>query len=314
MVELPIGECAFSGPRFILRKPGVVAVWMAIQILINLIGSAAMIAVMGGPLQAMMRASQNKADPQATLAAFAALAPAYLVSLLLSLTIYAVIYGAMNRAVLRPDEGRFAYLRFGGDEFRQGVLMVAFAFLGLLVYIVAVLVGGVTVAIIGVIAGALNAPYVSVIMMVLLFVGIFALYAYLGVRVSLASAITFDTGRIDLFGGWAMSRGRFWPMFAIYLLAALMTAALVLAGGLLVWAVVAASAPGQNFIQWMARPDMASVGGYFTPARVVYVLVFGALSTLILPILLMPGAAIYRRLAPSASPAAGGQSMDEVFG
>ncbi|MBS0410098.1 MAG: hypothetical protein JSR86_09295, partial [Proteobacteria bacterium] len=133
-------------------------------------------------------------------------------------------------------------------------------------------------------------------------------------RVSLASAITFDTGRIDLFGGWAMSRGRFWPMFAIYLLAGLMAIALVLVGGLLVWAVVAATAPGQSIVQFMARPDLGTLRGYFTPARVIYVLVFGALSALMLPILLMPGAAIYRRLAPSASAAAGGQSMDEVFG
>jgi hypothetical protein len=313
MVELPIGECALSGPRFILRKPGVVAAWMAIQILINLIGSVAMIAVMGGPLQSLMRASRDKADPQATLAAFAALAPAYLVSILISLVIYAVIYGAMNRAVLRPDEGRFAYLRLGGDEFRQGVLMVAFGFMGLLVYIAAVLVGVILAGIIGVVAGVMNAPFVSVIMMVLLFVGIFALYAFLGVRVSLASAITFDTRRIDLFGGWSMSRGRFWPMFAIYLLAGLMAAALVVVGGLLVWSAVAATAPGQSIVQFMAQPNLGTVSSYFTPARVIYVLVFGALSTLMLPILLMPGATIYRHLAPSASAAAGGQSMDEVF-
>ncbi|MBS0412714.1 MAG: hypothetical protein JSR86_22550, partial [Proteobacteria bacterium] len=181
MVELPIGECAFSGPRFILRKPGVVAVWIAAQVLINVAGSVAMIAVMGGPLQQMMRASADRANPQAALAAMAALAPAYMVSLAISLVIYSVIYAAMNRAILRPGEGRFAYLRLGGDEFRQGVLMITFGFLGLLVYIAAVIVGAIVVAIIGVIAGVMNAPFVSVIMMVVLFAGIFALYAFLGV-------------------------------------------------------------------------------------------------------------------------------------
>ncbi|MEI9891311.1 MAG: hypothetical protein WDN45_12940 [Caulobacteraceae bacterium] len=78
-----------------------------------------------------------------------------------------------------------------------------------------------------------------------------AIYGF--VRLSLASPLTFDTRKVDLFGSWALTRGRFWKMLGTYLL----VVGLALVIGLLVMIItiaVAAVLGGLGALASIFRP------------------------------------------------------------
>ncbi len=127
---------------------------------------------------------------------------------------------------------------------------------------------------------------------------------FLLVRLSLAPSYTLATGRIDLAGAWRLTRGRFWPMLGAYVLAGVL-GAVVLMLGLVVTAALVAVIGGMGALGQIARPDYASLGAFYTPARLAQTAVSAALNALVTPVLLTPAAAIYLRLAPRAAPGFG---------
>jgi hypothetical protein len=313
MAGFSIIEEASTGLRFVARNPLIVATWAALQILINMGSTVLMITTAGPTLAKMTRLSQTKSDPQQVFALLGQVAPVYGLLLILSLAIYAVIYAAMSRAVLRPEDRRFAYLRLGMDEVRQGLLMLAYWFIGILVYLAVALVLMIILGIIAISLGSKSAGTAG--MNLVVFIGVLlvaALFVFLAVRVSLASAMTFDQRRVDIFGSWALTRGRFWAIFATYLLCGVCAVVVGGVGMAVVLGVAKAANPAGSAIQAVFRGDMSTLGGYFTAGRVAYVLMWGVLSAVIGPLVLMPGPGIYRRLA-AGRVGASGQSVAEVF-
>lgn len=305
MADLPVGECALAGPRFIARNPTVIGIWFAVQLAISIGLSLLMIATMGPQLQAITRMSDagaGQSNPQEVLRVFAGILPGYATLLLFSLVIYAVIYGAMNRAVLRPDDRGFAYLRVGGDELRQGLLVLVYAVLSTFLYIACIIVGSIIVALLSV-AGS---PILSGLATLVVFLAALGLFIFLGVRLSLSSALTFDTGKLNIFGGWGLSRGQFWPMLSVYLLCLVQVVLLAIIGGVIMWLVLTVLVPGGGVLQFFTKPDMTSVGAMLSPARLVYAALGALLTVVIFPICLMSGPAMYRALTT-------GRRVGEVF-
>jgi len=221
----------------------------------------------------------------------------------------------MNRAVLRPAKSAFGYLRLGVDEWRQFLLFLWAMVVALGAYIALVVIGAI-VAIIGIIifamvnkgAGATGAgagtgaATLGVIAFVLIYM---IAYIYVLVRLSLASAMTFDTGKVSLLKSWRLTKGRFWSMFGAYFLAAVLSIVVSLLG-LIVMYVAAMLVGGVGGLGFIFRPDMSSPAAYFTPARLVYLVLGGGLYALVWPVLLTPSAAIYKAstAAPDPTPAA----------
>ena len=145
-------------------------------------------------------------------------------------------------------------------------------------------------------------------------VGAFALFVWTGVRLSLASALTFDTGRVRLFGSWRLTRGVFWPLVGAYLLAFVIIA-LISVVLLVVSALVAvATGGGANAI---LHTDTRSLGAYFTAARVVQTLVSAAAFPAFLTLLAGTPACAYAQIVRSGAAVPGGRFGDaraEVFG
>ena len=191
------------------------AVWAGIQLIASLaLGGS--IVVMAGP--AFMRLMDLRAVAALGLGAVAAmfqrLAPTYGLLLVYGLALNALLYAAMNRAVLRPADDRFGYFRLGADELRQfGLLLLSLVvFTG--VYFVAILVA----VALAVIVSLVLKP-VAFLVAVLATLGTVCAAVFVLVRLSLASALTFATRRVNLFGSWALTRGRFWTLFGVYVLA-----------------------------------------------------------------------------------------------
>jgi hypothetical protein len=220
-------ECAFEGFRLVRKRPAAFAAWCLFYLLFVIAAVAAVIATLAPMFMqlahpaAVMGSGQGSGfGDVAQVAAFVRnnlpillVGAAVMIPLVL---IWAVMMMcAIFRAVLRPDEKGFGYLRLGGDEVRMIGLHLLIFVLGLAVWLV---VGGVALA--AVLAAKTG---VAVPAGVWAFVGLLGLlavlaYVFVVVRLSLCAPQTFAERRITLFGSWRLTRGHFWGLFGMYLL------------------------------------------------------------------------------------------------
>lgn len=287
-------DAAFSGFRIARERPVLVVVWAILMALISVAAAVATVLALGPTLAEIEALGQAaEADPQASLRLLGQLAPAFAVMLPVAALYRAVILAATYRVVLRPRDSGMAYLRLGGDEVRQIVVLIVQWLAVAGVYFVGVF----AVVILVTLAAAAHQGALAVTAGILGGLAVISALAFLLVRFSLAGPQTFAQGRINIFGSWRLTRGRFWPILGSYLLAAIM--------GIIVWSLVMAIATaavalfggGFGAVGQIWSPDTSSLESYFTPAQVIYLLFSGPLAVLITLILYVPAPTIYGALA-----------------
>ena len=314
MARFSATDAAMAGFGVVRQRPMVLVWWTLLHILLTG-GFSVLMVTMAGPAMTQMMALQGASltpDPQTQaqkLEILRQLAPFYLLMFPLTIVFYSVVYTAVNRAVLRPAKGGFGYLRLGVDELRQFGLFVLTWIVLLGAYIgtiICALLLGFGIALLGRAAGADAST--AVIMRVVAVAAPIVLsvcgWIYVATRLSLASPLTFDTRKVNLFGSWRITRHQFWPMFGAYVLTAFLALVVGLLGMIVLLACAAIAAGGLKGFAFMFRPDMSSLAAYLSPARIIYLVLAGALYALVWPVLLAPRAAIYKALtAPKPTPA-----------
>ena len=301
MGSFSISEAAFTGFRIVRERPRAVVAWAIIQLAISLTVGGAAIAMAGPDLMRLraLGATAGVKDSGEALALLGRLAPAYGLMLFFFLVFSPLLYAAMNRAVMRPADDRFGYFRLGADELRQFVLMLLMVAVGVGIYLAAIVIA---VAIGAVVALAAK-PAVGLAVVLCVLAGVGAAI-FLAVRLSLASAQTFATGKVTLFGSWALTRGRFWPILGTYVLAGAFAAVVYVLWFVLSFAIVAAIG-GVGALGATMQPDLGSLTAFLTPAALAKTVLGAIVTALLWPVLGAPPAVIYLRLAAPTAGAAG---------
>lgn len=297
MADFSIQDAAFTGFRVVREHPKAVAVWALYALVLSLVIAGIVVAAMGPDFARLMdmKATRHQSAEE-TMALFGRLAPGYAMAAVVGLVSNSVLGAAMIRSVLRPRDDRFGFLRLGADELRQLALGVLTFLVFLGAYTVLLIASTIIATALAAVVKSATAPLV-----LLLFVFVGSGMVGLGVRLSLAPAITFESKRVSLFASWRLTKGRFWPLFATYLLTIALIAVVYLLCLLVIYAVGAVL--GLNG-PTAAAPDLHSVRSYFTPWMMVQTLLGAGASALVWPVLLTPPTAVYRALAPSGETAA----------
>ncbi|RUN77500.1 hypothetical protein EJC47_06115 [Sphingomonas sp. TF3] len=261
-----VGGIVAGGFRLIRERIAAVSAWALLYLVMNVLVVLAMRQILAGVGAETVTAQTTGVarDPALMMAHMSQMFGVYLM-LMIGLL---VLYTAGLRAALRPGEGRFAYLRLSMDEVRMLLvallLWVGFFLLYLVLALVVGLVGGVV---------AVAARGAMVPVFILLGLAAFAVLIYFYVRFSLAFALTMQRGKIMIGESWNLTKGRFWTLFAAYLVVGLIvTVVSVVLLGLTQGSYIAEMAQGgfrPEAVQAAQRHQMEQQFGAITGLTVV---------------------------------------------
>ena len=287
-------DAAFEGFRLTRRAPLAILIWTAAYVVISVI----MLALAGSSIAGLMdqaAALEGIGDP--TPEQMLPLMGAYftMLGILMPLGIIfgAVMYAAVNRAVVRPAESAFGYLRLGGDELRVFVVY-------LVLTVLAMIVGAVLFAAVGLLVGltATAAENLAALFAVLGGLVAVGLFIWLAVRFSLALPITVAERRIAIFDSWALTRGHFWGLLGMTILAFILSMVVQILAWILFMPLMFLM--GGNLTDLagadMQGPDLMQVLTSLGPIAVIAALLVALISALQLAIMYAPYAAAYRAL------------------
>jgi hypothetical protein len=281
-------ESAFEGFRLARRAPVAILAWSlayaAFFVVFFVVGGRSLIHIL--TLIEQMKASEP------SMAELSELGRAYgllgLWVMPLSLLFGAVLNTAIARSVIAPGDRRFGYLRLGRDELRVLVVNIAIS----LIFMAVTLVGmGVAMGLAGA-AGAMSLP-VLVLPAVLIALAAVGFGVWLAVRLSLAVPITFAEKRIAIFDSFAVTKGRFWPLLGMAVLAGVMTMLVSLLGSM-VAAPLNLMFGGLERLTTGGASDLQALLVAAWPALLVWTVVNAVLSAAQAGILYAPFASAYQ--------------------
>ena len=311
-------ETALEGFRLTRENPLAVLVWAAVQLVFGVISMALEFGLGGKAFQDLLAAESgvSKVDANALQSLMQPLTPTLLLVFLVSLFFYSILYTALLRAILRPADKRFFYLRLSMDEVRQLVLSLIFFVLLVLYALVLSVISGILIEVVRGLGQA------GLVLQILIILALMAGFIYPAVRLSLAPAMTFADGRITLFRSLPLTKQQFWSMLGAYVLGLVLTVVVFLLGAVVfafVSGALAMAAGGLGALPGALgamQPADMTLGGFLSPGRIPS-LVFGALlGTLGYTILFAPAAAIFRELTGrvGAPPVAVGAKPGKPWG
>lgn len=218
-MPLAATDAAFEGFRVVRRNPMVLVFWALLYLLISTAQLVAMY-VNREQIAAGLATLEGFGNQfPSTAQEFAAFLDAYnqvssygLLLLPLSIVVGAVLSAGVARAVLFPEQKAFGYLRLGMDEVRVFVVSLVVGLLAAAIMGLAVMV----VSVIAAVAVMVPPLWIAVAVGVLATI---ALFIWLAVKWSLAVPITVSEKKIAIFESFAATKGHFWPLLGMAIVA-----------------------------------------------------------------------------------------------
>lgn len=293
-------DAAFEGFRLVRRNPLALVAWTLLYAVLTLTALFSLSNMMG-PLEAwtvqaeaLDGVDQPSLDQVMEMMAGLGAIMAQVAWLLpITMVVGAMLSAAVARGVLKPSTDAFGYLRLGMDELR--VLVVTFV-LGLVMCLcafVAMLAFGVLIGIVRAAGGGGVAVSVGIIG----FLALVWFFIWLSVRLSLAVPITVAEKRFAFFDSFALTKGRFWPLLGMAVLAVVMVLLVQLLSSIVSMPIALAS--GMESWSFGADQDSAAVIAALdvsNPWVIAHAVVEAIVSALTVGILYAPFAAAYRAI------------------
>ncbi|MBS0332788.1 MAG: hypothetical protein JSS35_08485 [Proteobacteria bacterium] len=271
-------ETALSAPfRAIRRKPLALLAWGLVYLVFGFAPSM----VVSSRIEPVILAESlhpGSGDPQALMNALAPISAWLPLIWLSAIATTSVIYGAVFRAVLTPEDDRFLYLRLSSRE-----LWLALTLIGLVI----VLGLGFAVLTVTLSLVAASAPWFVDLLAV---VAAIAALVWVLMRLSLSTVIAFAEKRFVFVDSWPLTRGH-----TLTLLGVAMAIVVMLMIGEIVLAIPFALGFGLNGAYERIASDPAFVA-HNAPMIAVGAVILGLFGAVTHAILGAPWASIYQQL------------------
>lgn len=291
-------DAAFEGFRLVRRNPIALVAWT----LVYLIYTLGALFASGGMVKSMavwmeqVEALENGPAPTSP-EAFAPIMESYFQAMShmawaipVSMVISAVLMAAIARAVLNPGASGFGYMRLGMDEVRVFfvtlIICILVALISAVAFVAAAVVGGIAVA---------NIEGWGALIMVLAMLAAGAFVIWLTVRWSLAVPITVAEKRFALFDSFKVTKGHFWPLLGMAIIAGLMAFVVMLLCGLVSMPV--SMMGGMSMFAGMTSDDPGEILRNFNPTNpwmIVSAVINAIIYALTVAIVYAPFSAAYR--------------------
>jgi hypothetical protein len=212
-------QAALEGVRMTRRKPLVVLAWAACYFVMLIALGMVVLFAFGGTVRADLALLARTNDLREWIDIVARRKGTLLPLIALAVALQSVITVAIMRSVVRPGEGRLAYLRVGAEEGRQFVV----ALVGWVVALIVTALPSAVLVLIGAGLISLGAVETNRWVEVLGAIAVAGLSIWAGVRLSLLSITTFAEGKLDLRRTWTLTDHHFWHLLWMYALAFVIT-------------------------------------------------------------------------------------------
>ncbi|MBR7619419.1 hypothetical protein JKL49_08475 [Phenylobacterium sp. 20VBR1] len=203
MTKFSPSDSALEGFRITRERPGTILAWSLVYFLGIMVIAMIMVTALGPDfIKFVQKGGLESGDAGAYGAVLRQHQVAFLAIIVISIFLLSVLMGGIYRLALRPSEKGIAHLRLGADELRLTVVNLALFSVGVLFL---VLTFG---------AAKLGGPFGVLVSLALAVAMIWA-----GVRLLLATPMTFAEHRIAILDSWRLTKGHFWSLFGMTILA-----------------------------------------------------------------------------------------------
>jgi hypothetical protein len=210
---------ALEGVRMTRRKPLVVLAWAACYFAMLVVLGLVVAFAFGGSVRADLALMSRTNDLSELVGIIARRQGTLLPLIAFAVALQSVITVAIMRAVIRPDERRYAFMRIGKEEGRQFIV----ALVGWVVALVVTALPSAVLVLVGAGLISLGAVQTNRWVEVLGAIAVAGLSIWFGIRLSLLSITTFAEGKLDLRRTWALTDRHFWHLLGMYAVAFVLT-------------------------------------------------------------------------------------------
>ncbi|CAN5896458.1 hypothetical protein BH11PSE1_BH11PSE1_07480 [soil metagenome] len=203
MTKFSPSDSALEGFRITRERPGTILAWSLVYFLGIMVIAMIMVTALGPDfIKFVQKGGLESGDASAYGEVLRQHQFAFIAIIVISIFLLSVLMGGIYRLALRPSEKGIAHLRLGADELRLTVVNLALFSVGVLFL---VLTFG---------AAKLGGPFGVLVSLALAVAMIWA-----GVRLLLATPMTFAEHRIAILDSWRLTKGHFWSLFGMTILA-----------------------------------------------------------------------------------------------
>lgn len=245
---------ALEGVRMTRRKPLVVLAWAACYFAMLVVLGLVVAFAFGGSVRADLALMSRTNDLRELVGIIARRQGTLLPLIAFAVALQSVITVAIMRAVIRPDERRYAFMRIGKEEGRQFIV----ALVGWVVALVVTALPSAVLVLVGAGLISLGAVQTNRWVEVLGAIAVAGLSIWFGIRLSLLSITTFAEGKLDLRRTWALTDRHFWHLLGMYAVAFVLTL-LVSVGQTVVAGLILAMSGGVSNLVMAALSGLANL-------------------------------------------------------